>query len=989
MKIGLIRIMTVFVVYSCISAFFVHYAFSQSSPARHYTSDDGLSSNTVYDIEQDHRGFVWFATSAGVCRFDGNAFVRLTLEDGLSDNEVLKIRKDSQNRLWLLGFNASVSVIEGDIVHNGFSHPLLKKLAANFFYISMYEGPDGSVYISNKRTMHARIRFPLTIDSLNPESEIIFSTTKGLVDRMGKLDFLLAESNEKIDLSAREKPVRSWCAYKDSLLFVNTEYGVIQIDKNHQATILDIPKEYLKSNLEMYCDNDLGLWLTAYNSGVAYFPRNANGYTYYKTFFRTENVTSVFRDNERNVWFSTHGNGVFMMPGNFGSVISYTTADGLAESEAYSILVDSSERIWMGQKNGVVEVIDGNKIHQFQLHEDMNSMARIMALTETSMGVFAGADAGLFLLKLDSLGALFNHRYAFSFLSRNNAISKIAAIKDLELSTANALYIVSIEGTHKLDLVPDFKAETVISEISLPRKRYYAVCPVDSSSFWFSDSEGLSIFRNGKIISYAGNHPLLSKRIVELVRFEKLLLASVEGYGLVVLKPDGSAFNLATQQGLLSNHCGRVFVKEEIAYVCTNKGISVLSISDDSLIVSGKITTADGLLSNQVNDVFVRGRKLYAASQRGVSVLKIDKQFGLSANKPSIFLMSVTWQGEDILNRKDPALGFGKGNLRFQFISPLFSIPEGVSYQYRLNDQDWIDIPSNTFEFNSLQPGNYTFMARARHLDSPWSEHVSYSFAVPQPFYSAWWFYMSLLLVISGITALIYYRYAMRLKSEQLIKFEYDQQINRLQNQSLQAMMNPHFIFNSLSAIQQLISSGQTSEARNYLSRFARLLRMNLQTIREDFIPLREELERIHLYLETEKLRLGDKLDYKIEVDDTISPDDELIPSMIIQPFVENSIWHGIMPREIGGRVSIRMKADVESITIEIDDNGIGIEASARKNKEMPGHTPIGILLTRQRLEFLQNKSGKRVTLTVRDKAGIPEQGTLVTIILPLFSIED
>lgn len=109
-------------------------AFAQSFPSRHFDVDDGLTSNTVYDCEQDNRGFMWFATSAGVCRFDGKHFKRYTIDDGLSDNEVLKIIKDSKGRLWLFGFNSSVVVISGDSIMNESSHPILKQLRKGFFY---------------------------------------------------------------------------------------------------------------------------------------------------------------------------------------------------------------------------------------------------------------------------------------------------------------------------------------------------------------------------------------------------------------------------------------------------------------------------------------------------------------------------------------------------------------------------------------------------------------------------------------------------------------------------------------------------------------------------------------------------------------------------------------------------------------------------------------------------------------------------------------
>jgi LytS/YehU family sensor histidine kinase len=254
---------------------------------------------------------------------------------------------------------------------------------------------------------------------------------------------------------------------------------------------------------------------------------------------------------------------------------------------------------------------------------------------------------------------------------------------------------------------------------------------------------------------------------------------------------------------------------------------------------------------------------------------------------------------------------------------------------------------------------------------------------VPQPFYSAWWFYLSLLVGVLVVAGLIYSGYVLRLKREQRLKMEYEQQIRQLQDQSVHAAMNPQFIMNSLNAIQQQINAGKTSDAGSNLSRFARLLRLNMQSTREDFVPLQQELERVRLYLETEKIRMGEKLHYHVDVDQSIYPDEVLVPSLIIQPFVENSIMHGIQSME-NGYVKIIVTADGSQLIIVIDDNGIGFNSGNSESKNQYGRMQSGIPLLRQRLDLLRNKTGKEMSLTIRDKEGKPDQGTIVTILLPM-----
>ncbi|MBC7915918.1 MAG: histidine kinase, partial [Pyrinomonadaceae bacterium] len=196
-----------------------------------------------------------------------------------------------------------------------------------------------------------------------------------------------------------------------------------------------------------------------------------------------------------------------------------------------------------------------------------------------------------------------------------------------------------------------------------------------------------------------------------------------------------------------------------------------------------------------------------------------------------------------------------------------------------------------------------------------------------------------------------------------------------LEQQALQAMMNPHFIFNVMNSIQHFITTKDTVMANQLLTGFARLIRKNLEICNKSYISIEEELAYLTLYLSLEKLRFGNKLNYEITIDPQIDKEETFIPSMLLQPFVENAIWHGIMPRETEGNIWIRLTVQNQNLLyICIEDDGVGIENSYKsKNND---HISRGMELTRERITLL-NKFDTPIELQVEQT--IPS-GTKVTI---------
>ena len=213
---------------------------------------------------------------------------------------------------------------------------------------------------------------------------------------------------------------------------------------------------------------------------------------------------------------------------------------------------------------------------------------------------------------------------------------------------------------------------------------------------------------------------------------------------------------------------------------------------------------------------------------------------------------------------------------------------------------------------------------------------------------------------------------------------EQNYKVKSLEQKALQAMMNPHFIFNVLNSIQYYLSSENTDKAQVNLTKFAKLIRKNLEINQEKFISIEDEIEYLRLYLALEKLRFDDTFEYKISVDPTISAAEVNIPTMLIQPFIENAIWHGIMPQGGSGLISIEFYKNDKMLYVYVTDNGVGYNPNKLSNKAT--HKSVGLIMTKERLSLMQSIYNEEFGFTIEPTTHTDSSisGTKVTLKLPL-----
>jgi two-component sensor histidine kinase len=443
-------------------------------------------------------------------------------------------------------------------------------------------------------------------------------------------------------------------------------------------------------------------------------------------------------------------------------------------------------------------------------------------------------------------------------------------------------------------------------------------------------------------------------------------------------------------------------------WVGTNNGL--FQVGPDSLLNNGSgvthYTTSDGLLSLECNlnasHLDTKGRLLFGTS-RGLVVHLPAVEHTPTAEVIPLHITGLRWflrpsgwegrsAGTDTLTGLPTGLllPYERNHLTFDYAGISLSAPEQVVYRYRLlgHDNDWLpETDVRSASFSNLPHGHYVFQVMAKGRNGLWSAPKEYAFDVQPPFWARWWFFaLTGAVVIGSVGGVARYRSLQRRRQERTRQLMLRSRMLQLEQQALNANMNRHFIFNALNSIQYHINKQDRATANRYLTSFAKLIRKNLDASQSDTTSLAEELERLELYLVLEHMRFKDRFRYVLTVEPGVDTLHVRLPAMMLQPYVENSIWHGILPTERQGQVTIRVSPGGPGrVRVTIADDGLGIEQS-KARKQDGDHISRGIEITKGRADVLRNLQVTDIRITGPEQVQGPDgkvHGTQVTIDLP------
>ena len=472
------------------------------------------------------------------------------------------------------------------------------------------------------------------------------------------------------------------------------------------------------------------------------------------------------------------------------------------------------------------------------------------------------------------------------------------------------------------------------------------------------------------------------------------------GQGIIMLDKNWNpidTFSTSTGDMLSDEMC--ILLQDELhnIWAGTNRGL-VHFVQEDGEYRKDRIFLQDdGLKANEfMTGAYLNDSEgnLWMGNIDGVNywqakeIQKSNEQFSIYLKK----VYTINDHQEDVFEG-DVIEDFNKRkDLNFEFGTIGFSAQNNIKYRVKLAglEDDWKLLGNRNFvNYNNLQSGAYTFQIQATNYDGVWNDSVSsWEFEIHQKFYEKWWFYLFLLLIVTGL-----YIYGARLYSHYKVdqaakRSEQERELLKMEMRALRAQINPHFLFNTLSSINNFILKNERTIASQFLVKFARLIRLILNYNSKRTISLEEELSALELYIELEQMRLGESFDYFINTEIEYSLSDISIPPLILQPFVENAIWHGLMMKEGDQILELDFIQNEDRLEISIRDNGIGREKASKK-REIEKTRSYGIDITNKRLDLWLSEFEKSASVNIIDLKDNENGslGTEVVIKIPIIQV--
>ncbi|WP_107039362.1 sensor histidine kinase [Brumimicrobium mesophilum] len=942
-----------------------------------YNTSKGLPQSQVNTITQDESGYIWVGTFGGLARFDGQNFTNYGKNNGLLNNRITKLEV-IDGRLFI-GHQQGISIKNAD---NSFtSIPNRQDTVLND--VSGFSTLDSTIYIST-----------------NGGGLYILNLEK--------------KSIEKIENSPAR--IRNIIKYKDKL-FLATRTGLHQFD-GVNFKVIENSKQTSFSGIKIK-----GNKIYASSFSGALFEVDVNKSEIkeilYSDFHMFRNVTI---DHKNNFWLSSR-NGILLVKEN--DTIDITEASGLPTEDIYEIFEDSEENIWIGTNGkGIIRFTDEVFTYYNESSGLPSDLIIALEMDKYKNKWISTLDQGVF--KIDPKGNISK----IDFI--NSGVWQIVCLNEIVLFASNF-------GLHVYDY-KQFKSYYK-EEDDLPSNRVKGIHPLNDSIFLVSTNEGSILFNSITRQIYKGYSSLDEIKGVRDFETKNELLYAASPNGIYTITKDfvvekdyfDSGINsialdhlgnlwIGTENGLYIKKDGKykrqILEKEEnlefvnfiqrydtLMFIGTNNGLyevgSNLKHNYHYGITSGLIDLETNLNSNYLE----KNRFLWFGTASGLMKMDLENRSSLMKNaKPKLHLTRITINNKELNDKnveiyntdhdtKTLTMKFTDKNISFNFDGIYMTNPGSLRYSYFLEgfSTDWSPPNNNSnASFTNLPPGEYLFKFRVDNGSYATSDIFSLPIEVTPPFYRTWWFYLIVAIIVLLLIFTIDKARHKKLESNNYkVKLEFQNKLSKLEQQSLNASMNRHFIFNALNSIQYYINVADTKSANKYLSRFAKLIRKNLDSSyhKDGMVALSDEIDRLKLYLDLESMRFIDRFTYSINVDHEVEAEVLKVPAMFLQPFVENSIIHGILPmKDRMGEIVINVKEHLDHIRIEIKDNGIGIEDSlANKNPDSSNHQSQGMMIAKGRIELLQKISARSIEMV--GPLQIKENDTLVNGTIVTFKI--
>lgn len=951
---------------------------------RHYTVEDGLPSSEVYQVKQDSKGYIWFATGNGVSRFNGYEFENFSITDGLPDNTVFEIYEDKFGRIWFVPLSCKLSYYYKGKIYPFQYNDQLQKYLINPVKTSFCVDNNGTIFLGlhqgrgiieitkkGKITKHYSPTQAGEMNIMEPDSSVfVFSYAEAPLPlqkfhfhtRIHDTTFSLPEKNT-LAPAASGRIITS----KRKEYLVGCGNNLLIVDQ-HDFSNYTIEK-FQNRVIWIYEDKNNDLWIGTLPGGM-YYIKNRD-FSNKKLFLSGLSVNGFLQDKEGGYWYTTEGNGVYYSPSK--DVLVLDRPVGFSDDRILCLAADKT-KLYAGSQNGFVDVIQNKK--------------KIKSYDLNSGAIHSNMISGLFYDPFN------DELWVSAFIGGR---IKNESFRSFTINPRFNEMLVDSEGAYWMVSSGDFgrvvngKFTSIISATKSSKfKRMNAIAEGKDHTLLLGAINGLWKYdKKKKELEYIGyKNKLLENRILNIKKFsDSLYVLATKGAGIIFYDYK-NAFQINTKKGLFGDNVYSICVDSPAIWVATNKGLNKIIITQRKPFKYKLYgyTMLDGLPSNEIHTVKKFEDQIWLATNKGLVFFYPDLINEKGAQLP-LYINRILINDKDTAVSTSYNLEYFQNNIKINFTGLGYKNAGKLKYRYKMIglDTSWNYTKAREVQYTTLPANSYTFILNVQNSAGGWSTNeVKVHFMIPLPFWKQWWFILGMVAIGCYLMfMLIKYRLKrIQLRNEKIS--DLNKTLTSLKLKALRAQMNPHFTFNVMNSIQHFIASNNGEAANRYLSRFSKLIRLILNNSERTVVPLADEIKALELYLDLEVMRFEERFEYRITVDKSIDIIEVEIPSMLIQPYVENSIKHGILNLSRKGIIKIEIEKQDNFIKCVIEDNGVGRTESYFRNKGN-SHKSFGTSITQERLaaiNALNNSQLSEKIIDLEDNEG-NATGTRVEIYIP------
>lgn len=1018
--------------YLCILACFMCGAFGlqgQSLYAVNYTSEDGLPSDEVYWIEEASDGLLWIGCDKGLVSFDGISFKRYKAPNA-RNKSMTGIYEDSNGIIWCHNFAGQIYYIQQGALH------LLEtwEKAAQGKAIKSFVLENNSLRIESSFKIWL---YDIATGVLQELGDKYYLLNNGQKFFLSRVRGFYSRTNEKkepyscpdcfffppSDRSKGQQPTMSFVKSQGlELVYAHNYFGthwqnqkgkindegmkvpfIFLIQKNRLQALYFPPEiasygtDFIINKVKIVDENTLYL---STSEGLFIWNIVNNKVRH---FFKGKILSDSFFDTEGNLWLSSLEKGLF-----FVSSLALRVYDNFTKNNViHQIEADRYGNLLIGYDDGSITYWDP-KAHKVLFEKAFPIKKRIQ-------NIIYNKEEDQYWITTEKRTHIFEPRTLEIFPKKELG----SAIYDMAFDNWGNVAIAMGHGANLFSLDP-----ASIGEIQLPEtwkeqagwdyyqkqfkdgsygsNAYYVLVPegnrtyailfqsVPEYTIWVGTSSKLVYCSQGILTEVRDeNGAQIIATCLESANDSTLWVGTLED-GLYCIQNRVVIKHVKIPNGVFYNEIQELKINKDILWAVSTSGLVSYNLKTDSLVIWDK---GNGLPSWNIFDIAFIDDQIYVATKEGL--IFIPANLKMETRKTQVNMTQLMVNDSIYPLKSTYELESDENSLKIQFRGISFRSQNNFRYEYRLRgvEANWNNVSStnNTVNYSNLSPGNYTFQAVFIKADGTRSEPLNIAFLIRTPFYTEWWFTLLVGVFCFIIIAWLYKFQINKLQAqneEKLERSRLERDIRISELKALKAQLNPHFMFNALNSIQDYIIQNERELASDYLGMFSDLMRLYLNYSQEGHLSLEEEIVSLKLYLELEAIRMDSNFSYSIQVEEKLDVHGIEIPTMLVQPYVENAIKHGLFAKKGSKRIDISFEQPHPTFVLAIiRDNGIGRAAAAAKTKkhQLNRHKSFATAANNSRLELLNY--GRTVSINAEiidlENEGVA-QGTEVRISIPI-----